>query len=107
MKFEQLRQEFLKEAKVRRVELEAEQSKYDLMLSDAMHFLENERCDAVAMVKTAKLIKEIRQKRRKVKVEMEKLQSTTTSMTKGVAKFDKKSYTYRTEIINQISKERC
>ena len=104
MRFEQLRQEFLKEAKVRRVELEAEQSKYDLMLSDAMHFLENEKCDAVTMVKTAKLIKELRQKRRKIKVEMEKLQSTKDSMTKGVSKFDKKNYTYRTEIINIISK---
>lgn len=104
MRFEQLRQEFLKAAKIRRAELEVEQSKYDLMLSDAMHFLENEKCDAVSMVKTAKLIKELRQERRKIKVEMEKLQSTKDSMTKGVAKFDKKTYTYRTEIINIISK---
>lgn len=102
MKFEQMCNEFLKEAKVRCVELEAEQSQYDLMLQDAMHFLENEKCDAVAMVKTAKLIKEIRRKRRKVKVEIAKLQSAKDSMTKGVARFDKKSYTYRTEIINNI-----
>lgn len=103
MKFEQLRQEFLKEAKVRRRELEVEQSECDMMLCDAMHFLENERCDAVAMVKAAKRIKEIRQKRRKVKIEMEKLQSIKDSMTKGMAKFDKKTYTYRTEVMNDIS----
>lgn len=102
MRFEQLRNEFLINAKARRVELEAEQSKYDMMLSDAMHFLENEKCDAVAMVKAAKRIKEIRQKRRKVKVEMEKLQSISHSMTQGMARFDKKSYTYRTEVMDDI-----
>lgn len=103
MKFEQLRNEFLKEAKIRRRELEAEQSECDMMLSDAMHFLENEICDAVAMVKAAKRIKEIRQKRRKVKIELEKLQSIRDSMTKGMVRFDNKGYTYRTEIMNDIS----
>lgn len=102
MRFEQLRDEFLKEAKVRRIELEAEQSRYDLMLTDVVHLLENEKCDAVAMVKAAKRIKEITQKRRKVKVEMEKLQSIKDSMTKGMTRFDKKFYTYRTEIVDDI-----
>ena len=102
MRFEQLRDEFLKEAKVRRIELEAEQSRYDLMLTDVVHLLENEKCDAVVMVKAAKRIKEITQKRRKVKVEMEKLQSIKDSMTKGMTRFDKKLYTYRTEVVDDI-----
>ena len=72
---------------------------------DAEHFLENEKCDAVVLVKAAKLIKDLRQKRRKVKVELEKLQSIKDTITKGMTRFDNKSYTYRTEIINDIFKE--
>ena len=72
------------------------------MLTDAEHFLENEKCDAVVLVKTAKLIKELRQKRRQIKVELEKLQSARDTMTKGMIRFDNKSYTYRTAIMNSI-----
>ena len=105
MKFEELRGEFLKEAKVRQTELQKVQSGYDMMLQDVMHCLENEKCDAVTMVKIAKRIKEVRQKRRKIKVELEKLQSACDLMTTGFTKFDNKYYTYRTEIINDIFKE--
>jgi hypothetical protein len=73
------------------------------MLMDAEHFLENEKCDAIVLVKTAKLIKELRQKRRKVKIELEKIQSIRDSMTKGMVRFDNKGYTYRTEIMNDIT----
>lgn len=102
MKFEQLRNEFLKEAKVRRSELESEQSQYDLMVTDIVHFLENENCDAVTMVKAAKLIKEVARDRRKTKSELERLCSVMDTMTKGMAKFDKKRYTYRTTVIDNI-----
>ena len=105
MKFEQIRSEFLKEVRIRRKELSQQQSEYDSMLMDAEHFLENEKCDAVVLVKAAKLIKDLRQKRRKVKVELEKLQSIKDTITKGMTRFDNKSYTYRTEIINDIFKE--
>lgn len=102
MKFEQLQNEFLQKAKVRRRELELEQSKYDLMVTDIVHFLENEDCDAIAMVKAAKLIKEVTRDRRKTKSELEKLSSVMDTMTKGMAKFDKKRYTYRTTVIDNI-----
>lgn len=105
MKFEQMRNEFLREVRIRRKELSQQQSEYDLMLMDAEHFLENEKCDAVVLVKTAKLIKDLRQKRRKVKVELEKLQSIRDTITKGMTRFDNKSYTYRTDVINDIFKE--
>ena len=100
--FEQLRKGFLKEAETRRAELWTEVSRYDLELQDALHFLENESCDAVAMVKTAKKIKEIRMKRRSAKIELEKLQSIKDSMTKGVVRFDKKTYTYKTKTMQEI-----
>lgn len=105
MRFEQMRDDFLREVKIRRKELAQQQSEYDLMLMDAEHFLENEKCDAVVLVKTAKLIKDLRQKRRKVKIELEKLQSVRDSITKGITRFDNKSYTYRTEVMNDIFKK--
>lgn len=105
MRFEQMRDDFLREVKIRRKELAQQQSEYDLMLMDAEHFLENEKCDAVVLVKTAKLIKDLRQKRRKVKIELEKLQSVRDSITKGITRFDNKSYTYRTKVMNDIFKK--
>lgn len=102
MKFEQLQNEFLQKAKVRRRELELEQSKYDLMVTDIVHFLENEDCDAIAMVKAAKLIKEVTRDRRKTKSELEKLSSVMDTMTKGMVKFDQKKYKYRTTVIDNI-----
>lgn len=102
--FEQMQKGFLKEAEARRAELSKEQSQYDMIIQDALHFLENEKCDAIAMVKIAKHIKETQQKRRRVKVEMEKLQSVCHSITQGVVKFDEKTYTYRTTVIPTIKR---
>ena len=100
--FEQMRKELLKDISIRRKELETILSGYDLALQDALHFLENEQCDAVAMVKVAKKIKELRMKRRSIKIELEKLQSVTSSITVGVARFDKKTYTYKTKTMQEI-----
>jgi hypothetical protein len=102
MKFEQLCKDFLKEAKVRRSELRNEQSQYDLMVTDIVHFFENERCDAVTMAKAAKLLKEVTQDRRKTKTELEKLSSIIDTMTQGMVKFDQKRYKYRTAVIDNI-----
>lgn len=100
--FEQMRKGLLKEIEARRVELSAELSEYDMILQDALHFLENERCDAIAMVQVAKKIKDVRVQRRAVKIELEKLQSITDSITIGMARFDRKTYTYRTTAIKSI-----
>lgn len=102
--FESMRTGFLKEINARHTELSAKISEYDLILQDALHFLENEKCDAIAMVQVAKKIKEIRKARRKAKTEFEKLQSVKDSMTKGVVKFDKKTYAYRTTVISTIKR---
>lgn len=102
--FEQMRKEFLKEANIRSKELQRILSSLDMALQDALHFLENEQCDAVAMVKVAKKIKELRMRRRIVKIELEKLQSVTSSITVGVVRFDNKTYTYKTETMKRISR---
>ena len=102
--FESMRTGFLKEINARRTELSAKVSEYDLIIQDALHFLENEKCDAIAMMQVVKKIKEVQQLRRKAKIEFEKLQSVKDSMTKGVVRFDKKTYTYRTTVISTIKK---
>ena len=105
MNFSQMRDQFLKDAKKRMKELEKKQSEYDTYIADAMHFLENEKYDAVAMVKIAKYLQTITRQRRKVKTEYEKLQSTTHAVTKGADKFDSKTYTYRTTTMQNICKK--
>ncbi len=102
--FEAMRTGFLKEINARRTELSAKVSEYDSILQDALHFLESEKCDAIAMVQVAKKIKETRKVRRKAKIELVKLQSVRDSMTKGVVRFDKKTYTYRTTAMSTIKR---
>lgn len=98
-----LHKTFITQAKARRKELNAELSRYDNALQDALHFLENEKYDAVVMVKTAKIIKQIRQDRRKVKVEQDQINSLlSTICKKDITKFEHKTYTYRTEVINNL-----
>lgn len=100
----ELRKGFLKQMGLRKQELEKEQSRYDLAIQDALHYLENEKCDAVSMVKTAKLIKELRHKRREVKVERDQVVCLLQTMrTKNIDKFEQRTdYTYRTNIMDDI-----
>lgn len=99
-----LKQEFLHQANLRSQELVQELSECDLAISDALHYLENEKCDAVSMVKTAKLLKELRHKRRKIKVEQDQtLCLFNTMRNKNIVRFEQKTkYTYRTNIMDDI-----
>jgi hypothetical protein len=99
-----LRKEFLKQAGIRRQELNAKLSQYDLAIQDALHYLENEKCDAVNMVKTAKLLKELRHKRRSVKVEHEQVVCLMhTIRDKDIVRFEKQTnYTYKTKVMDDI-----
>ena len=100
----ELRKEFLKQAGIRRQELNAKISQYDLAIQDALHYLENEKCDAVDMVKTAKLIKELRHERRVVKVEHTQIVCLMHTMSgKDIDKFEKQTgYTYKTNVMDDI-----
>ena len=100
----ELRKDFLKQAGMRRQELNKELSQYDLSIQDALHYLENEKCDAVSMVKTAKLIKELRHKRREVKIEREQIICLLSSVRmKDIARFEQRTdYTYRTKVMDDI-----
>lgn len=100
----ELRAGFLKQMGLRKKELEGKQSEYDLAISDALHYLENEKCDAVNMVKTAKLIKELRRKRREVKIEWEQVVCLLSSVRmKDIVRFERMTdYTYRTNVMDDI-----
>ena len=95
------------QAKSRQVELVAELSKYDLMTADIEHYLELEKCDAVDMVLVAKRLKEIRQRRREVKIELDQANCLIQfDGQKEISKYDAKTYKYRTEIIKDIKSRR-
>lgn len=99
-----LKQDFLHQANLRKQELVQELSQCDQAISDALHYLENEKCDAVSMVKTAKLLKELRHKRRKIKVEQDQVLCLVNTMKhKDIVRFEQKTkYTYRTNIMDDI-----
>ena len=99
-----LRNGFLKQMGLRKQELEGELSQCDMAISDAMHYLENEKCDAVSMVKTAKLIKELRCKRRGIKVERDQVVCLLASVRmKDIKRYEQRTnYTYRTNIMDDI-----
>ena len=103
MNIKELRQEFIRQAAIRRNELTAELQKCDLELSDIGHFIEFEKYDAIVMVKVAKKIKAVRGRRRAVKIELEQLQSMTDVVRKkDLEVFENKTYTYRTDIMKDI-----
>lgn len=106
----EIKQNFIDQLAQKQVELSKLQQQYDNELQDIEHYLEGANCDAVDMVRAAKAIKEIRQKRRSVKVELQQLHSVydTTKMSiaplKKIAK--KTNYTYKTDIVNERFKKK-
>ena len=99
-----LRKDFLKQARLRQHELTNELSQCDLAISDIMHALENENCDAIMMVKAAKRIKELRKQRRQIKVEWEQANILYCSMKdKDITRVEQRTaYTYRTNVMDDI-----
>ena len=77
---------------------------YNSQEQDLLHFLENEKCDAVDMVKVAKELKSLRQRRRIAKIEMERCQSILSSIDKkDLKRFEEKTYTYKTDALVNIA----
>ena len=97
----QMKQQFLRDLAKRRTELYEQLSQYDNEEQDLLHFIENEKYDAVTMVKVAKLLKDNRLARRKIKVELEQLQSIRDTVAhRNLQKFAEKPYTYRTDVLS-------
>ena len=90
-------------------ELIAKISEYDLRQQDLLHYIENETCDAVDLVRIAIKLKEVRAKRRECKVEYERLQSIADPLAnvkihwnKDFAHIAAKKYTNKTDILDSI-----
>ena len=77
----------------------------DKIEQDLLHFLENESCDAVTMVMIAKKLQENRRSRRQDKICLEQIQSihSTILKRKDLSCFEKKTYTYKSDVMNDIS----
>lgn len=96
---------FVKQLKVEKQNLNAELSKCDLAICDALHYLELEKCDGVAMVKAAKIIKELRQKRRDIKNHLDEANRLIRLIgNPNTLHFGTKVYTYRTQILDDVRK---
>ena len=75
----------------------------DMKINDIMHFLENEKYDAVVMVKITKQLKDLRKERRTLKVEREQIQALRDVIkSRNLDSFAKKGYTYRTDVLKDL-----
>ena len=95
-----------------REKLSAQISHYDLQIQDLLHYMENEPCNAVDLVRIAVQLKNIQQKRRVCKIECDKLRSiydsfqgknVTKLLDQDLMKFEKKTYTDKTTVINDMA----
>lgn len=99
-----MRDQFLTDLKKRKGELWQQLSKYDSQEQDLLHFLEAEKYDAVTMVRVTKLLKDSRIARRKIKVELEQIQSLSDVVShRNMKRFEEKPYTYRTDILSMTA----
>lgn len=100
----QMKKQFLHDLTKRYNELSVLLSRYDNEEQDLLHFVENEKYDAVTMVKVAKELKEVRLARRVIKVELEQVQSMRDQLSqKNHEKFAKKTYEYKTDVLSNIA----
>jgi hypothetical protein len=95
---------FREEIKSRRDVAWQEVISYNAQEQDLLHYLENEKCDAVDMVRVAKELKTIRQHRRMAKIEVDRCNSIHSSIAKkNLKKFEEKTYTYKTDALINIA----
>ena len=99
-----LERSFITQMKTRKEELSSEISRYEMTINDILHCLENEKCDAITLVRASKKLQEIRRKRRKVKIERDQVLCLLRLVsTSNIAKYEKKKqYTYRTNVMDDI-----
>lgn len=99
-----LERSFIAQMKTRKEELSSELSQYEMTINDILHCLENEKCDAVTLVKASKKLQEIRRKRRKIKVEREQVLCLLRCVsTSNIEKYERGTkYKYRTNVMDDI-----
>lgn len=99
--------QFRQEIKSRRSAAYQKIASYDSQEQDLLHYLENEKCDAVDMVRVAKELKNIRKHRRLAKIEVDKCNSIHSVIAnKDLKKFEDKTYMYKTDALINIAGRR-
>lgn len=99
--------QFRKEIALRRNAANEKVTKYNLQEQDLLHFLENEKCDAVDLVRVAKELRDMRKYRRIAKIEVDRCNSILSSIShKDLKKFEDKTYTYKTDALANIAGRR-
>ena len=97
-KYNAYRDEILK----RKKELEAMISHVDLEEQDILHFLENEKYNAVIMAKTTKRLITLRKERRAIKEEWVDINWIASRMQNELPERKFHDYKYRTNIMEEI-----
>lgn len=91
--------------KNRKKELEAKISHIDLEQQDILHFLENEKCDAVTMSRVTKKLVALRKERREVKDEWFYVNWVWQHIHNKMQERNFTGYNYRTDIMKEFIKE--
>ena len=88
----------------KRRELISKLSKADKEQDDILHFLEFEKYNAATMMKVTKKLKEVRANRREIKNELSEIQTICDSIKPCKQMEEKKTYTYKSEILKEYIK---
>ena len=96
--------EYCQKINERYQELTEEMSKVDLEQEDILHFLELGTYNAATMMKVTKRLKEVRERRRKIKDEFVMVQAVHSRIGKpSLTNTVQKKYTYKTTVLQDIS----
>ena len=74
----------------------------DLQQEDILHFIELEKCDAVAMARATKKLKLVRQKRREIKQELAVVAVVCDRLNTTLKEKDFVPGVYKTDVIKDI-----
>lgn len=96
---------YREEVQKRKKELEAMMSNVDLEQQDILHFLENEKCDAVTMSKITKKLIVVRKRRREIKEEWEYTNWIWQRIYNKMVEKEFVGYKYRTDITKEFKEE--
>lgn len=94
------------EIRKRKLELEVQISHIDLEQQDILHFLENEKCDAITMSKITKRLIALRKERREIKEEWTDVNRVWQHIHNKMQERTFTGHKYRTNIINEFVKEK-
>lgn len=96
---------YREEVQKRKKELEVMMSSVDLEQQDILHFLENEKCDAVTMSKITKKLIVVRKRRREIKEEWEYTNWIWQRISNKMVEKEFVGYRYRTDIMKEFKEE--